>query len=256
MSHLCLLFLAASTVPGTPAMAGADPRVQAGLAAEVQLDSRRALELFLAAESSRPNDSVLLQKIARQYSDLCVDLPTLAERKATAERALAYARRAVALAPNSAVNALSVAICHGKLALYSEGEAKVAHSRLVKSEAERALALDPNYAWAHHVLGRWHHEVSGLGVATRVFVRVFHGGLAEASNAAAIKHLSRAVELEPEELSHHLELGFALLAGGQGERARAAFAHGLSMPSRAKHDYTAKERARAALAKLTASSVN
>jgi hypothetical protein len=28
----------------------------------------------------------------------------------------------------------------------------------VKEEAERALALDPNYAWAHHVIGRWHSK--------------------------------------------------------------------------------------------------
>jgi tetratricopeptide (TPR) repeat protein len=253
MRRLCYVVLAASAAHACPILPDADPRVREALAAESRLDTRRALELFLAADKARPNDAFLLQKIARQYSDLVLDLPTTEEKKAAAHRALMYAQRAVALEPNNAVNVLSLAVCHGKLALFSDAEAKVAYSRLIKAEAERALALNPHYAWAHHVLGRWHHEVSGLGVGSRVFVRIFHGGLAGASNAAAVHHLSRAVELEPDELEHHLELGFALLAGGEGERARAAFARGLTMPSRAKHDTTAKERARIALAKLTAS---
>ena len=253
MRRLCYVVLAASAAHACPLLPGADPQIREGLAAEARLDTRRALELFLAAETAGPPDAFLLQKIARQYSDLVLDLPTTEEKKAAAHRALLYAQRAVALEPDNAVNVLSLAVCHGKLAvLADDAEAKVAHSRLIKAEAERALALDPNYAWTHHVLGRWHHEVSGLGVASRVFVRIFHGGLAGASNRAAVHHLSRAVELEPDELEHHLELGFALLAGGEGERARAAFARGLGMPSRAKHDVAAKERARAALAKLTA----
>lgn len=252
MRPFCVIVLAASAVQGAAPVSPAEHGLGEALAAEARLDTRQALDLFLAAEKTRPNDAFLLQKIARQYSDLVLDLPGVPEKKASAERALQYAQRAVALEPDNAVNVLSLAVCHGKLAGFSDTQTKVAYSRAVKVEAERALALDPNYAWAHHVLGRWHHEVSELGVASRVFVRVFHGGLADASNAAAVRHLSRAVELEPDELEHHLELGFALLTAGEGERARTAFRHGLSQPSRSKHDEAAKARARAALARSAA----
>jgi len=230
--------------------ASADELVRAALAAEARLDTARALALFLAAESARPDDASILQKIARQYSDLSVDLSSTEQKKATIERALAYSRRAVALDPKNAENLLSLAVCHGKLAVYSDTRRKVAYSRLVREDAERALALQPDYAWAHHLLGRWHYEVADLGATARVFVKVFYGGLPAASTAEAVRCLKRAVALEPQQLQHHLELGFAFAADGQPAQARAAFTAGLALPSREKHDEPAKARARAALEKL------
>lgn len=219
-------------------------------AAEAKLDSRRALELFLAADQAKPNDATILQKIARQYSDLVTELPTDEERRRYAQTALDYSLRAAALDPKNPENVLSLAVCHGKLAVYSDTKTKIKYSRLVKEEAERALALDPNYAWAHHVVGRWHYEVATLGATARFFVKLFYGGLPAASTAEAVHHLRRAVALEPDELAHHLELGFALAADGDKARARAAFETGLAMPDRGKHDPEAKARARAALAAL------
>ncbi len=224
--------------------------VREALAAEARLETRRALELFLAAATARPEDPYLLQKIARQYSDLVVDLATDEEKKASVEQALAYSRRAVALAPDNAENVLSVAVCLGKLGLYSGAREKVRYSRLLREEAERALSLDPKYAWAHHVLGRWHYEVAELGGATRLVVKIIYGGLPKATVAEAVRHLQRAVELEPGQLKHHLELGFAYVAAREPARARAAFETGLALPSREKHDEPAKTRARAALAQL------
>lgn len=219
-------------------------------AAEAKLDCRRALELYLAADQAKPNDAFILQKIGRQYSDLIADLTTDDDRRRNAQIALEYSERAVALDPKSAENVLSLAVCHGKLGVYSDTRTKITYSRLVKEEAERALALDPNYAWAHHVLGRWHYEVATLGAATRLVVRVIYGGLPDASTAESVKQISRAIELEPGELAHQLELGFALAADGQKAKARAQFEKSLSLPSRQKYDEDAKKRAREALAKL------
>lgn len=240
---LALLFLSADLPAADPA-----GLVREAQAAEARLDPARALELLLQADRAQPNDALILQKIARQYSDLVVDQPDVEAKKRYALTALDYARRAVALNPADPVNVLSLAICHGKLAVYSGTQDKIRYSRLVKEEAERALALDPNYAWAHHVLGRWHYEVAGLGATSRFFVRLFYGGLPAASADEAVRQLTRATELEPGELNHWLELGFALRAAGRTEAARAAWIHGLAMPDRSKHDPAAKQRARAALA--------
>jgi len=227
----------------------AEPLAEA-LAAEARLDSARALELFLAAEKERPNDAFVLQKIARQYSDLVVDQPDDDARRRYAASALAYAERAAALAPGDAVNVLSLAVARGKLAVYSGTREKVRLSRLIKEDAERALALDPNYAWAHHVLGRWHYEVNELGATARFLVKLFYGGLPPAKVSEAVSHLERAVALEPTELNHWLELGFAHAAAGQRDQARVAWERGLAMPLRGKHDAPAQDRARAALEQL------
>ncbi|HEX2852705.1 MAG TPA: hypothetical protein VHO24_05660 [Opitutaceae bacterium] len=227
-----------------------DALIQNARAAEAALNSARALELYLEADGARPNNPVVLQKIAQQYSDLVVEQSDVRIGKQFAQTALDYAQRAAALDPANAVNVLSLAVCHGRLALHSDTRTKLEYSRLVKAEAERALALDPRYAWAHHVLGRWHLELASLGGTKRFFVRLIYGDLPPASVEQGIAALRRAVDLEPDEAAHQLELGFAYLAGGQEAKARTQFHTGLAMPSRKKHDDAAKGRARAALKEL------
>lgn len=247
--RVCLLLWFIAAIPAG-ATAVVDALLSEAIAAEARLDSRRALELLLEAERARPDDAFILRRIARQYSDLTVELPDPEKRKESVERALDYSQRAVALDPANPEGVLSLAVCYGKLALYSSTREKVELSRLVRMKAERALDLDSSYSWAHHLLGRWHYEVSELGSVARFVVRLIYGGLPDASTADAVRHLERAVQLAPDQLQHRLELGFAYVANGELEKARTAFEAGLAMPSREKHDEPAKQRAREALARL------
>ena len=250
---LALLAWSAGTAAAqdpTPAPPAPAELIREALSAEDGLETRRALQLFLSAATGRPDDAFLCQKIAKQYSDLSVELPTTEEKREALGQALAYSERAVALDPRNAENVLSLAVCHGKLAVLSDTREKVRSSRLIREYAERALALNPGYAWAHHVLGRWHLEVTLLGSTARMVVRLFYGGLPPASLEKAVQSLERSVALEPDQLAHHLELGFAYAAAGRPDQARAAFEAGLAMPSREKHHEPAKLRAREALAKL------
>ena len=242
--------LLAFALTTTLSAAEPDPVLQSALAAEARFDSKTALGLFLRADAAHPNDATLLQKISRQYSDLTLDTPDLAEKKRLCTEALAYARRAAELAPQDPVNLLSLAVCYGKLGTYSDTRTKIECSRLVKHYAEAALALDPNYDYAHHVLGRWHYEVASLGAPTRFLVRLVYGALPDASTAEAVRQLQRAAELSPQLPAHRVELGFALLADGQRDAARQAFEQALAMPKREKYDDEARRRAREALAKL------
>ncbi len=219
-------------------------------AAEARDDTQAALTLYLEALRVRPDDPVILQKVARQYSDLADFQPTVTAKKQYAERALAYAERAARLDPRSAIDELSLAICHGKLASWSDTREKIEYSRLVEVEARRALALDPRYAWAHHVLGHWNGALASLSGSQRFFVRVFYGGLPPASYDEAIAQLREAVALEPAEPCHRVELGFAFLAVGRRDEARAEFLRAMAMPARASFQQEEQARARSALAEL------
>jgi Flp pilus assembly protein TadD len=223
------------------------PLLAEARAAEAKLESRRALELYLAADQAKPNDDAILQKIARQYSDSTLDTTDLTEQKKLSALALAYAQRAHTLAPKNAVNVLSLAICYAKIGFYADNKTKITNSRLVKDYAVEALALDPDYSFAHHILGQWHHEVASIGPTTRFFVRLIYGGLPAASTAEGVQHLRRAVALDPQNPSHHAELGFALRADGQAEAAQQAFARALELSPREKHDLESQARVRAAL---------
>lgn len=224
--------------------------VQRALAAEDAQRTAEALGLFLTAEKADPQNPFILQKIAQAYSDSIVDLDNMEEQTRRANLTLDYAERAVALEPNNPINVLSVAIAHGRLATYSDTRTKVEFSRLIKEDAEKALQLDPNYAWAHHVLGRWHYEITSLGTVARWFAKFIYGGLPEASFKEAESHLKCAIELEPNNLIHHLELGFVYEAEGRAEDARRQLQRGLEMPPTQKHDAIAMARARTALANL------
>jgi tetratricopeptide (TPR) repeat protein len=247
--RLLTALLALSPALRAPA-ADADTLIRDALAAEARFDSRAALELFQRAEAARPGDAFIQQKLARQHSDLTLDAPDPAEKKRLATAALDHARRAVELQPKDAVNVLSLSICYGKLGLYSDTRTKIEYSRLVKQHALEAVALNPDYDYAHHVLGRWHYEVATLGAATRFFVRLIYGGLPPASTAEGVRHLRRAVELSPDLPSHRVELGLALLADGQRDAARETLTAALALPKREKYDDEAWRRAREALAKL------
>ena len=249
---ICLrLFILLGLLTGLvlPARAtGVEAVLDAARKAEERLETRRALELYQQADRLRPDDAFTLQKIAQQLSDLTLEGGEAVEKKARAAQALVYAKRAVELAPDNAVNVLSLAICYGKMGVYSDTRTKIEYSRLVRQEAERALVIDPNYDWAHHVLGRWHREVAVLGAATRFFVRVVYGGLPDASKDTAIRHLERAAALAPARVPHHVELGFAYRAAGREEDARRSFERALALPSVELYDASAQTRARRALA--------
>jgi tetratricopeptide (TPR) repeat protein len=229
----------------------ADTYVKAGLAADEHYDSRKALASFRKADELRPNDAFVLQKISKELSDLTAETTDVETKKRLVAESMSFAERAVQIEPHNAVNVLSLAVLHGKMAAWADTRQKVAYSRLIKEEAERALALDANYDWAHHVLARWNYEVASLSSTSRFFVKLIYGGLPEASYEQAAMHMERAIELSHTTVAHQLELGFVYLAWGKKNEAKAQFQRGLAMPSREKYDDEAKSRARKALEGLS-----
>ncbi len=225
----------------------ADTWVQRGLAAEKDLDPVTALGCFQRANEVNPGNAFILQRLSRQYSDCTVREPSPEKRRRLSESALMYSRQAYELEPKNPAYALSMAICYGKLGLYGDVRTRVENARLIKRFADEALALDPNYDWAHHVLGRWNREVAALGGARRFFAGLLYGGLPKASYEEAIRHLEKAVELSPSIAAHHVELGFAYAAAGRQADAVREWRAGLALPVREIHDEDAHRRAREAL---------
>jgi uncharacterized protein (TIRG00374 family) len=86
---------------------------------------------------------------------------------------------------------------------------KIRLGAVTRSEAETALALDPDHAGAHHVLGRLHAAAMRLSSLVRFIATRLLGAeaLEGASWAQAEYHFSRARDLEPWNPRHTLELG-------------------------------------------------
>jgi len=134
--------------------------------------------------------------------------------------ALALSEEALALAPRCARAHTAVAACCGRLALYSEDpRQRVRLANRIRASAEAALALDAREDGAHHVLARWHLELSQLNPVLRALVRHVLRGDTDASAEAALAHYSAAVAIAPARLVHRAELGKALLRLGRRREA-------------------------------------
>jgi len=253
-SVLVTLSCAGNTSFGTGAISSEitqfESLVRQGDAADAQFDPERALGFYLKANSERPRDPQLLLKIAKEYSDSTIAITDPAEGRLRIERALKYAERASELDPGSPVALLSQAVCYGKLADFCDLRKKIEYARQVKDYADRALAIDPNYAYAHDVLGQWEYEVAELGRTKRLLVTLVFGGLPVASIEESIRQLEIAVQLEPKIATHRLALGFAYLANGESAKARQSFEIVISMPYKEIYDPDCHQQAQRALAGL------
>jgi len=224
--------------------------IQQGDAYDAQLDNKRALDAYLQAEKLGSRDAETLRRVARQYALLMNDVTSADRQRELGEKALDYAKRSVAADPQDAQAQLSAAICYGRLVSLVGSRTKVEYSRLIKQHADRALQLDPSDSYAYHVLGVWNYELAQMGTFLRAIVKIVYGGVPPASNEEAVRLFKKAVEIAPERVSHHVELGRAYLALGLKQLARAELQKGLALPSREKDDPESKKRATEALASL------
>jgi tetratricopeptide (TPR) repeat protein len=224
--------------------------MEQGLAQDASLDTAHALQTFLEAEKLAPNDANVLYRIAREYVLSMNDTASKEEQRARGEQALAYAKRAVAAGSNNAQAHLAAAICYGRLAPFVDTRTRIGYSRLIKEEADAAVALDPTDAYAYHVLGVWNYELAGLNPLLRGMARVIYGSLPDASYADAERYLKKAVELAPARVAHRVELGRAYAALGKKDLARQELRLALTFPDREKDDPESKRRARESLQKL------
>jgi tetratricopeptide (TPR) repeat protein len=131
-----------------------------------------------------------------------------AARDALYAKAEAWARRAVATDPNGADGHFVLAQAVGRASLTMGKRDRVRRAAEIRSEALRAIELDPRHDGAYHVLGRWNAEIMRLSGIQRFFAKSFLGGAVfnQASWANAFQYMERAVSLKPDYIYHHLDL--------------------------------------------------
>ena len=123
-------------------------------------------------------------------------------------RAERYARRAVAANPAGADGHFALAASVGRAALMKPTQEKLRSATLIRSEALRALAINPRHDGAYHILGRWNAEIMRLSALSRFVAKNFLGARVfnQASWNNAIFYMERAVQLDPGRIYHHLAL--------------------------------------------------
>lgn len=250
--HSSALFLALTLLISHVAVCDerVDGLIREGSVFDDKFQPKEALDCYLPAEKLDPDNVDLLLRIARQYRHLMQDATKTDQKLRLGEIAKKYAGRAAALAPNNAEAHLSMAISYAKMTPILGTKERMEYSRLIKTSVDKAISLDPTKDRAWHILGCWHQRLADIGMVKRAIAMVVYGGLPAATNEESVKCLQKAIELNPNDLIHYIELGRTYAQMGKTAEARRYIEKGLAMPDVGKDDPEAKKLGRETLAEL------
>jgi len=229
------------------AMTGNTPVDNAIAQAQRRPAPEAQLVLLRVEPVAERENAAVLARLSRAWADTVDGSPDQAAAKKAAQHALSLAEQAVKADPKNAQAHLALAIACGKWTDFVDSKTKVALSRQIRSEAERAIALDPTLDLAYHVLGRWHLELARVNPFVRFGARLTVGTLPAASLQEAVRNLEKAVELSPKSILHHHYLALAYQAQGKPSEAANQWRAVLELPATDPEDKEAKRQARAAL---------
>jgi len=194
-------------------------------------DLKGAQASYLDALAAAPGRFTVLHRLARVESMLAEDATGEDARRMVAA-AVEHAREAVKTAPDSAAGHLELAVALGRQALKEGPKTQLSLSREIKSEVDRALALDPAQGRAWHVLALWNRKLASLNFLERAVAKTVLGGVPEgASMDNAVSGLQKAVELEPAYVNHRLELGRTFLQLKRRAEARRELERAIALPA-------------------------
>ncbi|MEP7177132.1 MAG: tetratricopeptide repeat protein [Gemmatimonadales bacterium] len=156
------------------------------------------------------------------------------ERDSLYAGAEGLARRAVAADSLGADGHFALAAAVGRASLTMGKKERIRRARVIREEAQRAIALDPRHDGAYHILGRWNAEIMRLSGLSRFFAKRLLGAgiFGEASWDNATSNMERAVALDPGRLYHRLELAEIYVDRKRYEDARAQLAELAALPDR------------------------
>jgi len=127
--------------------------------------------------------------------------------------------------------------------LYDAAQFDASHLKLARAECERAIQLEPNYGWSHHVLGsismlegKYEEADAELRKALRldparadVHLALGELALRRRSPAEAAAQFAAMLEAEHSNPQAHVGLGQALAMQGRLDEARAQYAEALRL---------------------------
>lgn len=188
------------------------------------MNSPAALSHYERAVAADTANYEALWKASREAIGLGEFETDAAKRAALFKKGEEYARRAVAVNPNHAEGHFNLARALGRVALSLGTRDRIKYAGEVREHALRALELDPQHPGALHVMGVWNAEVMRLNAFSRAIAKSFLGGkvFGEANWANAVRYMEQAVAVDPERLTHHLDLGKIYADVNEKAKARAS----------------------------------
>lgn len=231
---------------------GAAAALRVADSARVASGAGASLAVVEPALRAHPANYDLLWRASRDAVDLGEAEPDAAKRQALYKRGEEYARRAVNANAADAEGHFALSRALGRTAQSLGARDRVKYAAEVREHALHALKADPRHAGAMHVMGMWNAEVMRLSGVQRFAARTLLGGkvFGEASWAEAQRYMEGAVALEPDRITHRIDLAGVYADTKQPAKAREQLDRIARMPLVEANDARYKREAADLRAKL------
>lgn len=217
---------------------------------EAALNENAAFETLKQVIRINPRNYYALWKLSEFCSRIGNRQSTKEKKQAFFNAGKTYAETAIKINPNASDGYYVLAVAMGRYALAQSGKEKINAVREIRTNAEKAIKLNPNHGRAWHVMGKWHYEVSNLGVMEKAGVRLMYGGLPAASLKESIQAYEKAKALEPNFALNYLELAKAYKRNDEKAKAIECLRKLPSLPNKTQDDNRIKAEGAALLKEL------
>lgn len=218
---------------------------------ERSLKDKEALEKYKQVLVSDADNVQALVRASELSSGIGAREADKKARKVWYEQAKAYADKALSLSANNADANYVRAVVAGKLTeVETENKKVVGYVKEIKDYADKALSTNPQHARAAYVLGKWHMEMVNLPWAKKAAVKVFFGGMPEATIEEAIKQMERSRTIDKYFVLNHLELAKAYKQDNKPAKAIEILNLLVKLPNRTADDAALKEEGKKMLQSL------
>jgi FimV-like protein len=189
--------------------------------AEKLFDNNKALEKYTEAAEISPGNYDVLWRLSRTCVDIGEHLPSKSDEEKQKqleiyEKALEFAKKAIAANENGSMGYVREAIANGRIALFRGIWESIDLVKQTKADCEKAIALDSTEATAYYVLGRANAKVC----EKPKFIR-WPLGLGWANMDDAVKNYEEAIVLRPSFIMYRLDCAKAYIEMDEYQKARA-----------------------------------
>ncbi len=228
-----------------------DKQYEKALKLKQEYKYKEAFPVFQILLKSDSNNINYLQYASYCYSKYGFFYAPEAEKVKYYKTAEYLAKKAIKINEASADAHFAYAMALGRINENASSKQKIANAKLIKAEADRAIALNPKLAGAYHILGRWNRTVSNFSSMEKVVINSFFGGVPlGGSYEDAVKAFTTAVHLEPKFMNHQYELAQTYADMGKKIEAKVWATRALEITPSNDDDEKAKRECEALLKKL------
>jgi tetratricopeptide (TPR) repeat protein len=218
---------------------------------KMEFNYKEAFPLFQALLKTDSSNVNYLQYASYCYSKYGFLYAADADKMNYYKTAEYLAKKALKLKETSADAHFSYALALGRINENASSKQKIANAKLIKTEVDRAIVLNPRLAGAYHILGRWNRTIAGFNGVEKIMINSFFGGVPPGgSYDDAVKAFMTAVSIEPKYMNHQYELAETYHEMGKDADAKVWIENVLKITPSNPDDIKAKADAEALLKKL------